>query len=208
MGQPRVSNALEYDEEALGAELSELKPWQRSAYTLACAQRLLPLYQRYHTITGLGDASFAEQTLGALWRSLQGESISNGQFTRMISRAEELVPKGDEVDVSVWHWFAMNSMAALIYAIQIQQVDDVEKGVWAARHSSDAIMFYLRRRDHLKIRTSEDQKALETDPAVQAELARQQQDLTTLSGGERARAVEAVRTRALQAQLFDLESVM
>lgn len=204
-----MTNTLEYDEEALGAQLSELEPWQRSAFTLACAQRLLPLYQKYCAVSGRGDTSFAEQTLDALWRSLQGESISNEQLRQMISRGEELVPNGDEVDVSVWHWFAMDAMAALIYAVQIQQVDDAEKGVWAARHSCDVIMFYLRRRDHLKIRTSDDQKALETDPAIQAELARQQQDLITLSEvDERADALEAVRVRAQQTQLFDFQSVM
>ena len=196
------------DEAELAVVLEASSPWQRAAFAVACAQRLSGLYFKYVEVTGEGESEFFRHTLASLWEALEEERDPGADWQGLAEKAEGLVPPGDAVNVTVWHWFAMDAMAALVYAIQVQVDGNVEKAVWAARQASEAVMFYVRQRDHLEIRTEADQDSPERCPELQEELTRQRRDIDLLSGGApRKITLHRLRERAEQARLFDAETV-
>lgn len=199
---------LGYNEGLLAERLSRLDAWGRAAFALACAQRLLPLYVRYHDVTHEGDAEFANGAVEDLWRSLRGPSISRDELERLASRAQELVPDGQAVGVSAWHWYAIDAMAALAYAAESQFTDGTDPALWAARQAFEAAELYVRGRDHMDLHSMADVGLVDNDPVVQEELRRQDHDLTILSTETPAveRLIE-VRRVAERARLFDLDTV-
>lgn len=206
--QPALNAVLRYDEDALSDRLAALERWERDAFALACAQRLLALYVRYTDVTHEGDGAFAKKAAEDLWRSLQVRGLARDELERIESRLEDLVPNGQAVDVSAWHWYAMGAMAALAYAAQSQFTDGVDPALCAAREAHEAALLYVRQRDRLNLHSVAEVVALDDDPVIHDELARQERDLDLLDADTpREEKLHEVRRLAEEARLFDLDSV-
>lgn len=203
-----MSAPLRYDEDLLGERLDHLDDWGRAAFALACAQRLLPLYLKYCDVAQTGDPGFAMKAADDLWRSLRSPTLSRDELERVAARSEELVPDGQAVGVTVWHWYAMDAMAAVAYAAQAQLTGETDKAVWAARQAHEAAALYVRRRDRLNLRSESEAALLDRDPVVQEELSRQDRDLDMLGGDTpRDAKLSDLRHSAQEAHLFELDSV-
>ena len=204
-----MSTRIQYDEDVIAGRLSRLENWERAAFALACAQRLLPLYLKYCDVTHEGDPRFARQSAEDLWQSLISSGLPNDALEKIAARSEQLVPDGQAVDVVIWHWYAMNAMAALAYAAQSQLNDGTEAAVWAARQAHEAVTFYVRRRDRMNLDSEREILRLDNDPVVQEELERQDRDLRLLEGDPpRDAKLTDLRQSAERARLFDFDSVM
>jgi uncharacterized protein YjaG (DUF416 family) len=201
-----LTRLLKYDEAALAARLEGLEPWQRSAFALSCAQRMLPVYLRYSDLTAEGDAAFIQSSLATLWEALDDGALAPNELQLLIDRANELVPPGDAVGRVIWHYYAANAVAALIYAMECQKQDRIQEAVWAALQPYDVITSYVDNRDHLNYNSKDDRLHLERDPLVQAELQRQETDLKVLEGSDPRQAmVKRLRDQARQPLVPDLE---
>lgn len=208
MGKPPLTAPLKYDEAALAARLAAFEGWQKAAFALACAQRLLPLYLKYCAVTREGDASFARQAAVTLWQALEDGALAPDELRKLLDRAEELVPPGDAVGVAIWHWYAADAMAALIYAVQCQQRDLTQEAVWAARQAIESVTRFVEIRDGRDARSPEDMLRIDSDPIVQTELQRQEADLEVLEGSDgRESKVKRIREAAERSPAIVLEGV-
>lgn len=205
VGKSPVTQLLKYDEAALAARLEALEPWQKAAFALSSAQRMLPIYLKYNVLTGEGDAAFVQSSLATLWNALDDGVLAPNELQRLIDRANELIPPGDAVDRVIWHYYAANAVAALIYTMKCQQRDLTQEAVWAALQPYDVITNYVENRDHLNYNSEDDRLRLERDPLVQAELQRQDSDLQILEADKNRRAaVQHLRDEAQRSRLLDL----
>jgi uncharacterized protein YjaG (DUF416 family) len=205
-GQYFLTAYLVYDEAALAARLAALEPWQKAAFALACAQRMLPIYLKYCALTGEGDAMFVQSAIATLWQAVGGRALPPHELQRLIDRAKELVPPGEAVGRVIWHYYAANAVAALIYAIECQQRDLVQDAVWAALQPFDVVTNYVESRDRLNFNSEDDKLRLERDPVVQAELQRQETDLNALVSNESQRAkIKRLREAAERFPVLDPE---
>lgn len=107
---------IKYDEDALATRLAGLEAWQKAAFALACAQRMLPVYLKYCAVSEEGDAGFARDAVDTLWQALDRGSPAPTELQRLIERADELLPSGEAVGMVIWHYYAADALAALIYA--------------------------------------------------------------------------------------------
>jgi uncharacterized protein YjaG (DUF416 family) len=206
VGKSSLTGSLKYDEAALAARLAASEGWQKAAFALACAQRLLPLYLKYCAVTGEGDTSFATQTAASLWQALEGGTLAPDELQKLLERAEGLVPPGEAVGVVIWHWYAADAMAALIYAIKCQQRDLTQEAVWAARQAIESASRFVEIRDGRDAKTPDDMRRLDSDPVVQAELGRQAADLDVLVGSDRREAkIMRVREAAERSPVIVVE---
>jgi uncharacterized protein YjaG (DUF416 family) len=206
VGKSSLTGSLKYDEAALAARLAASEGWQKAAFALACAQRLLPLYLKYCAVTGEGDTSFATQTAASLWQALEDGTLAPDELQKLLERAEGLVPPGEAVGVVIWHWYAADAMAALIYAIKCQQRDLTQEAVWAARQAIESASRFVEIRDGRDAKTPDDMRRLDSDPVVQAELGRQAADLDVLVGSDRREAkIMRVREAAERSPVIVVE---
>jgi hypothetical protein len=167
---------------------------------------LLPLYLKYCAVTGEGDTSFATQTAASLWQALEGGTLAPDELQKLLERAEGLVPPGEAVGVVIWHWYAADAMAALIYAIKCQQRDLTQEAVWAARQAIESASRFVEIRDGRDAKTPDDMRRLDSDPVVQAELGRQAADLDVLVGSDRREAkIMRVREAAERSPVIVVE---
>jgi uncharacterized protein YjaG (DUF416 family) len=201
-----MTGFLKYDEAALAVPLAGLKPWQKAAFALACAQRMLPVYLKYCAVTGEGDAAFARHAVEKLWRALEEASLAPDELQELLERAEELIPPGEAAGMVICHYYAADAMAALIYAAECQQRDPVQEAVWAARQPFEVVTNYVEDRDGLNYNVEADRLRLDHDPEVQEELQREEADLRVLEGNESREAkVKGVREVAERSPVFDLD---
>jgi uncharacterized protein YjaG (DUF416 family) len=119
-----------YDEPALLAKLEPLDRWAKTAFAAACAQRLLPLFERYAKCVGASERSQRlAQILSAAWDVASGQVLD---VQTMESEAESMVPSDDE-EWLLETGYGDDAAAAVAYAIRTWLTDDAQEAAWAAR---------------------------------------------------------------------------
>jgi len=123
--------SLHVDQQALRARLDRLRPPARAEFALQCAERLLPLYRRFHVDTGQGDQEVLTEALHAARAYLASTTGCPPEISSLADRCEALVPVEDEswTDLS---GLAQNAAAAMAYALRSVASGSAEDAVWAA----------------------------------------------------------------------------
>src|SRR5882724_3878028 len=134
---------LEFDEMELSERLEQLPRPLRAAFAAACAERLLPAYDRFSTQTKTGDALTLEQILRRLWIDLSGEAMSDEEVERQIQACMELIPKEDDGPWVPEQAAAEDAAAALAYALRCRQNGLAKEAAWAARRAYEAVDDYV-----------------------------------------------------------------
>jgi uncharacterized protein YjaG (DUF416 family) len=164
-----------YDEDLLSAKLDPLPARSKALFAWLVALRLLPAYRRFHTKTGRGDPAALRALSERLWRDFQGDTMSEDELQAASDLAERLVPTEDDGWDEQTQANADDAAAALYYALRARATDDAQVAAVAARRAYDTFD-YLIAQAHESI-TPAAEEAILAHPLVQAELARQQQDL-------------------------------
>lgn len=119
-----------YDEAALAARLAPLDRQAKTAFAAACAQRLLPLFERYARAAGSeAQGRRLQEILSSAWEAASGVTVD---VQSLGSEAESMAPPEDE-DGGLEADYAENASAAVAYAIRTWLSDDPQEAVWAAR---------------------------------------------------------------------------
>jgi uncharacterized protein YjaG (DUF416 family) len=190
---------LRHSQSGLEERLEALEPWQRAAFALACAQRALPLYLAYAPRFPHGDAPFANSAVSQIWSSLEvGQQIAPPVAERMIAMTDAALPPHIAPSAPMMHWYAEAAMIALAHALRCQLPGDRTRDALASgsqlRH---LLTIHIETRDKLDYNIDADRERLDNDPLMQAELSRQQADLSLLVGGLRqAETIRHLRERA------------
>jgi hypothetical protein len=95
---------------------------------------------------------------------------------------------------------AEDHVSALVYALTCLQGGDPQEAAWSARHVYDALDSFIQYRDGRGDTQALDPKRVLADPLVQAELARQRQDLNELMACKEADLSELTARLRCRAQ--------
>ncbi len=108
--------------------LCDLKPWQRTAFATAMAQRSLPNYALFSEMTGFGDTTELSHCLNMLWDCAAGQQ-SPKNFERLLERLEEQTPNVSQFDM-YGVYPALNVITAITTAIY-STMDPTEEDAWS-----------------------------------------------------------------------------
>ena len=159
-----------------------LEPLDRSAKTAfaaACAQRLVPLSDRYSQQVG---DSLREQRLAvivsAAWQAASGRDID---ATRLKAEAEAMVPDEDDEGWTAGRTYAGNAAAAAAYTLRTWLTNDPQEAAWAARQLFDAAdLAYFQANPGSGLTAQAEGKASLESPVVQSVIAAIQRDLEAI----------------------------
>lgn len=119
-----------YDEQSVLDRLARLERRSRTAFAASCAQRLLPLFERYAQSTGdPGLGARLGNVVAAAWDVASG---SGADVSALQAEAEAMVPSHRDG----WTFemgYGQNAAAAAAYAIRTWLTDDAQEAAWAAR---------------------------------------------------------------------------
>ena len=119
-----------YDERALVARLEPLDRRAKTAFAAACAQRLLPLFERYARVVGAtAHAHRLAEILAAAWDVSSGRVID---VQSIYYEVESMSPKDYEGEWVMESGYGENAAAAVAYAIRTWLTDDPQEAAWAA----------------------------------------------------------------------------
>lgn len=119
---------LTYDEPAIVQRLTRLDRTRKAAFAAACAQRLLPLFDRYAAATS-ADPAIIHGVLERVWEALRGTQVD---LLPLQAAAEGQVPQEDD-DWIVETGYAQNATACAAYAVRAWLTDDAQEAAWASR---------------------------------------------------------------------------
>ena len=181
---------LSYDEVAVRSRLAVLPRVAKTAFAAACAQRLVPAFDRYASAVQFADPDALTSVLNATWETVR---TGDGDLSAMQAQAEDLVP----TDGGEWIpelAYGQNSAAAAAYAVRTWVTDDPQEAAWAARQVYEAADYAaLAAAPQLDLNAPETESILRSSPQVQLALAGIEADLRQ---AERSDDWEALRARA------------
>lgn len=122
-----------FDEVVIVARLAALDRRSKTAFAASCAQRLLPLFERYAVSVGVPElGARLRVAVGAAWEAASGMEGDIRAYLAYQAEAEGLVPS-DEEDWFLEIGYGQNAAAAAAYAIRTWLTDDPQEAAWAAR---------------------------------------------------------------------------
>jgi hypothetical protein len=181
---------LEFDERKLLTELEQLTDRLRAAFAAACAERQFQCYVRYSEISKNGDHHKLARALGCIWEDLGKAQADHTALERQLEVCMSLLPSGevDELDHRV---FAENAVASVAFAIRARITGVSQEAVWAARRAYESLDHYVTNRLNPIIIEPNVEARILAHPLVQAELERQQVDLSQLHAAATTSAGES-----------------
>lgn len=185
-----------YNEELLVAELGRLTALLRAVFAAACAERLMPAYDEFSRQTDRGNPAKLSAILSRLWEDLEGNEMSPPQLQQNIDSCMELIPQEDDGPWVPAQAAAEDAAGALAYALRCRQSGDAQEAAWAARRAYEAVDHFVVNREGIDVNEAGSERAVLTDPIVQAELSRQRRDLNELRTGSTTDVVERIKSRA------------
>jgi uncharacterized protein len=175
-------STLQFDKDALIAQLERLPNRLRVAFAAACAERQLPNYIRFSKASGEGNPERLVGALRRVWEDIEGTPVGLAELRDWLDSCMSLLPKEDLDDghLCLLGYFAEDAVAAVAYAIEARLNCDPREAVESARRAFTALDEYVS--DMLNIRSigQKEEAQILTHPLVQAESKRQRVDLVHL----------------------------
>ena len=193
---------LHHDRQADIAKLEQLPVPLRVAFALLVASRMFPAYEQLHQHTGQGDPATVAGLVDRLWQDVQGDPMRDEELDSVLAGFEELIPfdelgLGGEIRST-----AEEAASAVGYALRTRQSGEAQEASWAGACAFDTLYGRVVDVRGKLLRRPEDELDFEEDPAIQAELARQQRDLDDLA----RLAATAPPLTELRSQLAELRA--
>jgi hypothetical protein len=186
----------------VSTQLADLGPPKNSAFSAACAERLMPLYQSFCREQSWDREQQLREILDNVWSALR-EPTAIARLQSAIPLLEKLVPHADDFDstmITAAQDCVICTDIAARWLLGLQPLS-----LASPRYALEGILSAeaARRTGYLSFGSAPDQREQEILrlPAVQNELAFQRQDVGTLSEASGASDVsEAVCIRARRNQ--------
>lgn len=177
-----MSDSIQTYDEARNIELLERLPSRlRVVFALLCALRLLPAYNRFNSRTGRGDPGALAVMVQNLWADCLEGTMTDDEARKRSEQCLELVPSEDEGWDEETQPYAEDAATAVAYAYRSRLTANPQEAAWAARRVYESLDRYVQSITELASGDPDDELAILSHPAMQAELARQQRDLADLA---------------------------
>jgi len=127
----------------------------------------------------------------------------------MIATAKAALPPDIAPGAPMLHWYAQAAMIALTHAIRCHLPGDRTQDALASESQLRHLLtIHVESRDNLDWNVEADRDRLDSDPLMQAELARREADLSLLArGGNQAETVRHMRERAEQEPVIEARDI-
>jgi len=191
---------LTFESEQLIEQIRPLPRQLRVAFAVACAQRQIPNYLHKFSVDPIGDANTVVKILRNLWKGAERNIFALERLRRDLEICEELVTyyeharrEGNE--------YPEDAVSSLAYALDTVFSHGAQEAMWAASRARDALFAYITERFDLDAGTQHGRSLINSFSIMQAELARQQADLTELHAavkhpGSEAAVINKIKRRA------------
>ena len=183
-----------FDEKELSRQIKRLSKQHRAAFAAACAQRLLPAYERFSKKTGKGGYLSLANILEHLWKDLASDQVAAEDIQMRISTSMALIPGEDDGPWVSEQACAEDAASALAYALRCLRTGEAQEAAWAARRAYECLDHYVTNSEKIDTNVSGIEVQVLSHPLIQAELGRQQRDLIELL--DKSITVKELRERA------------
>lgn len=170
-----------YDESHLIKMLNALPRELRVAFAVLCAERLMPAYAEFARRLSSLDPTILISILGRLWRALGGEAMTGEEIQSNLDTCMTLIQAEDEGQWSSLRAYAEDAVAAVAYALRVQQSGESQEAAWAARRVYEALDHFVINKESIDTNKAGSEKSIMGHPLVQQELVQQQKDLDDLN---------------------------
>ncbi len=171
-----------YDESDLVGRLSQLDRQAKTAFAAACAERLLPMFERYARLAGepeLGPC--LAQIVSSAWEAAAGSAPTD--MADLQANAEAMVPS-DEDGWTREMGYGQNAAAAAAYAIRTWLTDDPQEAAWAARQGYELADYSVLQGDpDLDLNAADAESRVHASDLVQQALSAIANALVVVEGG-------------------------
>lgn len=185
---------LHFDEKELSRQIERLSKEHRVAFAAACAQRLIPSYERFSKKTGKGNYPSLVNTIEDLWKSLTNGQAVEKDIDERISTCMDLIPGEDDEPWITEQACAEDAASALAYALRCLRTGESQEAAWAARRAYECLDHYVINSEKIDTNVSGAEVQVLSHPLIQTELGRQQRDLNQLVN--RSVTIEQLKERA------------
>jgi uncharacterized protein YjaG (DUF416 family) len=171
---------IRFDEQDLVRQLQRMPNRLGVAFAAACAERQFPNYLRFSNATKHGNPNLLMRALRCVWDDIEGSSESPTLLREHLALCMSLLPSDDKGDFFRLAYYAEDAVAAVAYAIEARLRSEVEEAVEAARRAYAALDEHVSTILDIQIIDQEQEERMVSHPLIQAELCRQQADLSQL----------------------------
>ena len=170
-----------FDKNSVKKRLTLLPINLRILFAVTCAERLFPAYERFSAKTGSGNVDFLRRILDKLWMGLLGvQEYSDQIIAADLQHCMLLVPKESDGEWSNEQAWAEDAVACLAYSLRTRISGDAQEAVWAAGRVYEAVGYYVLHASGNSFKLPNDEVRVLDHPLVQAELVRQERDMSEL----------------------------
>lgn len=171
---------LTFDRESMKRRLDGMSNRSRTAFALACAERLMPLYHAFSERNAHSRWSYLRSMADNLWSQLRTDTVMpNDEF---LKEYPSLAPGDDwpTSEFTLLNPLAENAVLALGAAWKCHLEKDSGSACFSAGHAYEAVDYLAQHADGLDYRDIGGEDAILKTHVVQNELSRQIDDLSML----------------------------
>ena len=191
---------LTFDKDQMAAQIEHLPKRLRVAFAAACAQRQLPSYVSTSAVNPTGNPEAVTRMLRELWEGVEQNAFEPEKLRRDVALCDLLTPSHD----TEWFsgaGFAQTALLSLAYAFDSALSGGSQVSLLAAKCAVSALDDYIIQNFRVDVTAPGARSFIRAFPIMQAELSRQQADLTELSAaarhpGSEAAVIARIRRRA------------
>jgi uncharacterized protein YjaG (DUF416 family) len=169
-----------FDEKELRRRLALLDHRARVAFALSCAERLLPNYHAFVREQAWGNATPLRNALDAGWTWLRGDAPSVDPAA-LKDACEAEAPDTEDFD-SILVSPALDAANAAALVLELILTGDGEKAAEIALLDRDTVDMYVQEIIGIPPNAPDLENRIRLHPLMQAEIARQAEDLRLLEG--------------------------
>lgn len=169
-----------FDKKQLANQLSPLAANARAMVALGCAVRMSSLYEVLSSTTKIGDAGTLSRVQATAVRAFSGAAIGSHGLKGLIDACEKLVLDARSIEPSLLP--EERAVLATISALRSALSNSTSDAIDAAAEAHTLTVEYAL--DVMNVAVIKNSKVIdqaESHPAVQAELSRQQRDITDVA---------------------------
>jgi uncharacterized protein YjaG (DUF416 family) len=179
---------LKFDEPQLLDALRRLPNYARVGFAAACAERQVSSYARFNALTKEGDPASITAALDSIWDDLTGKVALEELLKQHLERSMSLIPGSDGGGFAAIRAAAEDAVAAVVYTLRARLTSCSQEAAWAARRAYEAIDHHILSRLNTSVITPDIEQFVVANPLIQAELQRQDLDLSELTKLTRSKA--------------------
>lgn len=171
-----------FDSGELAKLLSDLGRKEHLAFGAACCERLIPNYKVFQQNVGWGEVEHLRAAVNAVWDSLPALTIESQGMRLLLQNIEKSTPDSEEFD-SLFVASAQDACFSVCSLIDYLLGEPSEKIVLIAQYCIDSIDLYVQETEEFDPRDPDLERKILTHPLMQAELERQDAELSLVSHG-------------------------